>query len=913
MIRMIQSSSASHAKAYFSDALLQADYYLNDQELQGRLEGRLAERLGVAGPATKETFFALCENRQPGSASPLTPRTKADRITGYDINFHCPKSVSILHGLSGDSHILEAFEESVRATMRDIEADSKTRVRKGGRQEDRDTGELAWAQFTHQTARPVDDRPPDPHLHAHCFVFNATWDREEQGYKAAKFRDIKRDMPYYQARFHKRLSDNMIRLGYRVRRTPSSFEIEGVPQAVLELFSKRTDEIGRVAKEKGIHNPKDLDALGARTRSKKQKGLGMKELKAAWRGQILELGADGASGDTVRHAGPQGKEKADPQPCLDHALKHCFERASVMPGRRILETAYHYALGHSGLSIEGLSEAFTQDGRIIHVRQGGRQLCTTREVLAEEKRMVELARQGMNRLTPLYREVPDLSLNEQQAEAVRHVLTTGNRVSIIRGAAGTGKTTLMRQAADLIEKAGKQLFVAAPTAEAARGVLKDEGFAGARTVAELLLDKSRHKELKDQVIWVDEAGLLGTRDMRDILELATQQNARVILGGDTRQHASVVRGDALRVLNTVGGIKAAEVSRIIRQRDADYRKAVEDLAQGKVAAGFERLDQMGAIREVDPLNPNVQLVEDYFKAVKAGKTALVISPTHKQGEEVTGDIRARLKAAGMIGKREITARKLSNLNLTEAEKGDWRKFQPGQVVQFNQNVPGMKRGSAWRVLEAQEGKVTVEDDQGHAKPLPLKEAGKFDLFAESQMPVAKGDRIRITRNGFDRNERRLNNGQTLEVAKVRKNGEITLKTLNGRSAYKLDAAFGHLDHAHCLTSYAAQGKTVDEVFIAQPAATFAATDARQFYVSVSRGRDAAHLYTDDKEGLLDYAQSLGERQSALELVTSRKTQTDYVIERQRAEPGPKRDRQQKDRTTDRSMNSQKDRDYEPGI
>ena len=77
---MIQSSSSGHAKAYFSDALVKSDYYLNDQELQGRFLGRLAERLGIDGKADKETFFALCENVQSGkSGKPLTQRTRDDQ------------------------------------------------------------------------------------------------------------------------------------------------------------------------------------------------------------------------------------------------------------------------------------------------------------------------------------------------------------------------------------------------------------------------------------------------------------------------------------------------------------------------------------------------------------------------------------------------------------------------------------------------------------------------------------------------------------------------------------------------------------------------------------------------------------------------------------------------------------------
>src|SRR6218665_3669623 len=227
MIRMIQSSSAAHAKAYFKHALSKSDYYINDQELQGKIHGQLAERIGISGKVTEDLFNDLCDNINPKTGKPLTSRTKTERTTGYDINFHCPKSVSILHVLSKDDHILTAFEKSVRETMQDIERDMKTRVRIKGQDQDRDTGELLWVDFTHQTARPVDGYLPDPHLHSHCFVFNATWDDQEKRIKAGQFRDTKRDMPYYQARFQKRFSDNLAELGYGIRLTKTSFEVEG--------------------------------------------------------------------------------------------------------------------------------------------------------------------------------------------------------------------------------------------------------------------------------------------------------------------------------------------------------------------------------------------------------------------------------------------------------------------------------------------------------------------------------------------------------------------------------------------------------------------------------------------------------------------------------------------------------------
>ncbi|QMW07106.1 MobF family relaxase [Spirosoma foliorum] len=911
---MIPSTSAAHAKAYFSDALSKADYYLNDQELQGQMRGKLAERLGLVGPVTKDVFFALCENINPTTGENLTPRTKDNRVTGWDCNFHVPKSVSILHSLSNDDHILDAFRESVRLTMLDMEQDVKTRVRKDGLQDERQTGELLYSEFIHQTARPVDGHLPDPHLHAHCFIFNATWDEKEQEIKSARVRDVFSDIPYYHARFHKRLSDKLIELGYQIRRTDKSFEVEGVPQAVIDLFSKRTDEIGRIAKDKGITDAKELDALGARTRSRKQKGHTMAELQAEWRKQILDLdtGDKDDGKQIIRFAPAKEKTTLTSERCVEHALEHGFERASVLQDRRLLASAYRHSIGDASVKLDSITDRFKSDERLIHVEEKGRILCTTRQVLQEEQRMVKLAQAGQGKLKPLYTKAPEVKLDGQQADAIRHVLTTTHRVSIIRGAAGSGKTTLMSEATAWMKKAGKTVTVVAPTSQASRGVLREEGFEHAETVARLLSDEKMQQALIGQVIWVDEAGLLSNQDMTALLGLAQEKNARLILGGDTRQHASVVRGDALRILNTVGGIQTAEVSKIYRQRDAGYRTAVEDLSRGDVRQAFARLDSMGSIQSVDPLKPNEALVKDYVATLRKGKSALIVSPTHQQAEAVTEAIRDKMKASGLLGKKEISATRLTNLNMTEAQKSDWRNFRPGQIIQFNQNRPGIKRGSVWTVDTSTDKGVIIKNEEGHSLPLPTGKSGDYDLYRKDDLALAKGDSIRITRNGFDAEKNRLNNGQILEVISVNKAGELHLRNSVSKADYKLSKEYGHLAHAYCVTSHASQGKTVDEVFISQPAATFPATDAKQFYVSVSRGRDRARIYTDDKEQLLDHASRLGDRQSASELVKRKNQTLDMVQQRIRADLNRTPVNKGKPKEVVKPARS-RDRDYEPGL
>ncbi len=159
MIRISQQNSAKEAKRYYTTA----DYYSQGQETVGRWGGRGAERLGLSGLVDKVAFEQLCDNLDPNSGEPLTVRTKRDRTVGYDFTFSVPKSISLVYGLTGDESLLQAFRESVDETMKEIESEMQTRVRRSGCDENRPTGNLIWAEFIHSTSRPVDGLP-DPHL-----------------------------------------------------------------------------------------------------------------------------------------------------------------------------------------------------------------------------------------------------------------------------------------------------------------------------------------------------------------------------------------------------------------------------------------------------------------------------------------------------------------------------------------------------------------------------------------------------------------------------------------------------------------------------------------------------------------------------------------------------------------------------
>jgi ATP-dependent exoDNAse (exonuclease V) alpha subunit len=137
-------------------------------------------------------------------------------------------------------------------------------------------------------------------------------------------------------------------------------------------------------------------------------------------------------------------------------------------------------------------------------------MATTREVLKEEMRMIGYARSGRGTEAKLCGKPHVFTrdrLNEGQRRAVLHVLASRDKVILVNGSAGVGKTTMMREAVEAIQAGGKRVFTFAPSADASRGVLRSEGFEDADTVARLLIDERLHEKLRGQIIWIDEAGL----------------------------------------------------------------------------------------------------------------------------------------------------------------------------------------------------------------------------------------------------------------------------------------------------------------------------------------------------------------------------------------------------------------------
>jgi ATP-dependent exoDNAse (exonuclease V) alpha subunit len=337
-----------------------------------------------------------------------------------------------------------------------------------------------------------------------------------------------------------------------------------------------------------------------------------------------------------------------------------------------------------------------------------------------------------------------------------------------------------------------------------------------------------------------------------------------LLSGDRRQHGSVERGAALRLLEEEAGLVPAEVKDIQRQK-GQYKEAVRLLSDGHAAEGFDRLDALGWVKEARSDQRYRELAVDYVTTIAANKTALVVSPTHSEGGRITSEIRQALQFAGKVGRSERSFRTLEAANLTEAERGDAVNLRAGDVLQFHQNATGFTRGQRLEV--------------GTQNFLPLDQAKRYQVFHASSIQLAAGDLVRITHNGRTADEKhRLDNGMTFSVKGFDNDGNIVL-----RNGWTVDKDFGHLEYGYVVTSHASQGKTVDRVFIGQSARSLPASSREQFYVSASRARHSVTIYTDDKEALREAISQIDSRLTATEFVAGAVMRQADAERRQQAE------------------------------
>jgi len=204
------------------------------------------------------------------------------------------------------------------------------------------------------------------------------------------------------------------------------------------------------------------------------------------------------------------------------------------------------------------------------------------------------------------------------------------------------------QVAGAASSRGKSIAILSPT-DASVKDLRKTGFQ-ARTFQGFQLGAERA-----DLLVIDEASMLSIPQMLWLVKHARENVSRVLLVGDSAQHRSVERGDALRVLEQSGTVRYVELLQTQRQKVPTLKAAIEDLKAGRLENGWQKLEQHRVIKELtDVAELRKRAVEQHLAGLRSGKSSLMICPRHEEARKVAAIVRQQLKAEGTIGAADHT-------------------------------------------------------------------------------------------------------------------------------------------------------------------------------------------------------------------------------------------------------------------
>lgn len=307
------------------------------------------------------------------------------------------------------------------------------------------------------------------------------------------------------------------------------------------------------------------------------------------------------------------------------------------------------------------------------------------------------------------------------------------------------------------------------------------------------------------------------------------------------------------------GIETAKLVEIVRQTNDATKEAVLASIEGDAKKALAALDRGGGqiIESADRAERFAAIAGRYAGLDKASRArTLVIEPSREGRDALTADIRAALTQSGALTGPAVTVESLANKGLTRAEARDPMSYDKGDVVRFTRDYDdkGVTRGEAYRVesIDPAKAAITLKAENGREVDWRLRQwgAGKVQTFTPQPMDLKTGDAIRFTRN--DREAGRINGGRGEVIAVDERTRTATIQTARGTTeTLNLDSARDrHIAHAYVDTAFAAQGRTADHVMIHADSKATNLVDQKSFYVGISRAKESATIFTNDRGKLI---------------------------------------------------------------
>lgn len=779
---------------YYLD-LANVEYFHDGGEPPGRWIGRGASALGLNGVADKEAVKNLAMGLSPDGAKKLIQIGKGkNHQAGWDLTFSAPKSVSVAWAVADEDlrlKIQQCHDQAVQRVLEFLENEVLfSRVGKGGK-------ELVNADMVAVTFQHGSSRANDPQLHTHALIMNVA-------VSGGKTRTIL-SKPLYQmkmtagALYRSELSYRLQQeTGLRVQADGFAFKLKEVGQGVVDLFSKRRQQIETVLASNGQSSAAAAQRATLETRLKKD-SLSRAELFPQWQKEAAPFGLTEWS---LNHSRTGSLKPVNTYKLVESSFrKLCNEQSTFTKNDLLRETAL---LGQvSGVSIDTVSRNVNnfikRDPELVPVAQDR---FTSKSNLKLESELLALATSETSRSSRKH--VVDISIVEkhqiqnskltwEQQSAISHMTMAPGEVTCVEGLAGVGKTTAMKTAAEIWGAAGYSVLGACVSGKAARELSQNAGISSftiaklkqgfekslANTLwhygkqlgrAALKLPTQRQQalpKLTDKTVLIlDEAGMIGTRDLHEILKEATKAGSKVVLIGDPKQLQPIDRGTPFRsLLQRLGGVSITEIR---RQKDAFDRQVVKDLYDGNARDALQSLKDRGRLHVCNSRDEALKrMVSDW--AASKQRNDPMFAPTKAEVDKLN--------------------RECQKLRRKNWELGIWETWQKG----------GRKDGQKFHVND----RVLFER-------------------TSEQFGVNNGDLGTIT--GF--NSRRKLISVTLD---------------DGRKVLIKTDKYQELSLGYAMTAHKGQGSTVENTFVLLGGSL---QDQHLAYVQLSRARGVTQVYVD---------------------------------------------------------------------
>lgn len=812
----VQACSGSMAGSYFADA--EENYYTRDQSAADEWQGKLCEKLGLQdGAAVKAEDFQVILS------------ARGSKCAGYDLTFSAPKSVSIVSQIGTDTarrDMMEAHREAVTATLKEIEQhEIYTRARINGEITPIQTKEMAVAKFEHNLSRNL-----DPQLHTHAFVANMTnYNGKLYAVDGARLYQVQK---IYGAEYRARLAQNLRARGYEITITDTDkgfFELGGMNQKDMELFSTRRAEILADMEARGVSGAAEAQLSTLGTRQTKEKDVDQEQLREKWREawgerQLAEKSAAPLPDQTEQDMA-KGQRKA-----YSEAVAELEQKNYAWTAKQFEEEITARGVG-CGMTRERARELIAEDKTLLQgeLKTKGaaeaKTYYTTIKNYEQERGLFESVAEGRGGFAAaLDRQTVESTMGEvcrgkgweltaEQKNLVSHISMSQDNIIAVRGLAGVGKSFSLNAAREVLEKNGYEVMGAAPSGQAAKELAEDAGMEGQTadgatrcgTLQRVMNEAERRAgnaqpgqnyenkrdwnfdnikaPSKPKVYLIDEAGMVDNNSMSQFFKLAEAERAaggevKIVLVGDDRQLPPVGTGNFFSDAVQREAIATAELTDIRRQQDPELLAAVREAVEGSPEKSLDILTRGGDIHEIKTPKGRISaIVREYMSLTDAERAeTLILSAKNADRQRINEAIRAKLVEAGKV-----------------------------------------EQGKEYAVQPTKGGKM---------------EARSF----------AKGDKIVFFKNDIKAGVR---NGTQGTIEKIE--GNIFKVNIGKEKTVSIDITkYNRIDHAYAVTTYKAQGATVKRAIINMSSQDKGLNSRNAYYVNISRAKGKVSLYCDSK-------------------------------------------------------------------